>query len=86
MDTRHDTKVLPRCRKLGHEITFRYCGTAEEGLPCGGIAGCWKNVFNIESFLADNYSNDELGNILNRKKSRMDIILEQLKKTRDGER
>lgn len=84
MDTKHDAKVLPRCRRLGHEIAFRYCRTAEEGLPCGGIAGCWKNVFDIEGFLADNYSGDELENILNRKKSRMDIILEQLKKAQGG--
>ncbi|MDD5643939.1 MAG: hypothetical protein PHO00_00625 [bacterium] len=84
MNTKYDDKILPRCRKLGHEINFRYCRTAENGLPCGDIAGCWKGVLDIENFLSDAYSKNEVGKISDRKMSRMDIISEQVRKAREG--
>jgi len=48
------------CRMLGHTLGFRYCRTMNEGLPCHNILNCWFERLEIEPFMAENYSREEL--------------------------
>ncbi len=45
---------------LGHTLFFRYCRCMNEGLPCHNILNCWFERLEIESFMAENYSEEEL--------------------------
>jgi hypothetical protein len=47
----HDADVLPRCRRLGHEITFGYCRRENFGKPCRLILDCWWERFDVRGFL-----------------------------------
>jgi hypothetical protein len=47
----HDQDVLPRCPRLGHELTFGYCRRETGGKPCRLILDCWRERFDVRSFL-----------------------------------
>jgi|SRR5208282_215171 len=51
MLTEHDQDVLPRCRRLGHEVTFGYCRQETGGQPCRLVLDCWWERFDVRSFL-----------------------------------
>ena len=47
----HDQDVLPRCRRLGHEVAFGYCRRETAGQPCRLILDCWWEQFEVRDFL-----------------------------------
>jgi hypothetical protein len=51
MLSEHDQDVLPRCRRLGHEVTFGYCRQETGGKPCRLILDCWWERFDVRGFL-----------------------------------
>ena len=51
MLSEHDQDVLPRCPRLGHELTFGYCRQETRGRPCRLILDCWWERFDVRSFL-----------------------------------
>jgi hypothetical protein len=51
MLTEHDQDVLPRCCRLGQEVTFGYCRQETSGQPCRLILDCWWERFDVRSFL-----------------------------------
>ena len=50
----HDRDVLPRCRRLGHEVAFSYCRQETGGKPCRLILDCWWEQFDVRAFLQAN--------------------------------
>jgi hypothetical protein len=42
-----------RCPRLGHQISFSYCRTENQGLPCFKTLDCWYNHFQVEEFLKE---------------------------------
>jgi len=52
---RHDPLVHWRCRQLGGEVTFRYCRTVTDGLPCARLVACWRTVLDAAAYLAEHY-------------------------------
>lgn len=54
----HDKKEND-CRMLGHTLTFHYCRSAKEGLPCSKIFNCWFEIFPVQQFISNNYSAEE---------------------------
>jgi hypothetical protein len=51
MLTEHDQNVLPRCRRLGHELAFGYCRQETSRKPCRLILDCWWERSDVRSFL-----------------------------------
>ena len=51
MLTDHDQDVLPRCRRLGHEVSFGYCRQETGGRPCRLVLDCWWEHFDVRAFL-----------------------------------
>jgi len=47
----HDRDVIPRCRRLGHEVDFEYCRQETAGKPCRLVFDCWWERFDVRSFL-----------------------------------
>jgi len=50
----HDQDVLPRCPRLGHELTFGYCRQEAGRKPCRLILDCWWEQFDVRAFLQAN--------------------------------
>jgi hypothetical protein len=49
-----------RCRLLGHQVTFQYCRSCNENLPCRRIMDCWWQRIDIETYLAEHFTQEEL--------------------------
>ena len=58
MLTKYDQEILPRCRRLGHEVTFGYCRQENHGVPCRSIFDCWWERFEVRAFLRANLPED----------------------------
>ncbi len=54
----HDHKRI-RCPRIGGEVTFLFCRTENDLLPCKWIAGCWQGRIDIHRFIEENYSEEE---------------------------
>ncbi len=87
MIEQHDDKTI-RCPRIGGEVNFRYCRCENNMLPCGWIAGCWRMRIDINKFLEDHYSNEELNRVFALPRPKIEGLLnliEQAKKGGKGE-
>jgi len=46
-------KLVTRCPRLGHEITFSYCESEAGDLPCIRAVACWQARFPVEAYLRE---------------------------------
>ena len=46
-----DENFTVRCPRLGHQISFSFCGTESQGLPCFKALDCWFDHFLVEEYL-----------------------------------
>ncbi len=63
MLTEHDQDVLPRCRRLGQEVTFGYCRQETSGQPCRLILDCWWERFDVRGFLQAHVSAEAMAQV-----------------------
>jgi len=77
----HDDKPI-RCPRLGGEVNFKYCRTMNDRLPCRLIAGCWQTQIDIDTFLRDHYSPEELDRIFAPPKPKVETLLELIEKSK----
>jgi hypothetical protein len=69
---------------LGGQVTFKYCRTMVEGLPCRNVVGCWQEEFEIIEFLEDNYTPDELArSVGSPRKSRLSRLFDAIDRAKD---
>jgi len=59
----HDQDVLPRCPRLGHELTFGYCRQEAGRKPCRLILDCWWERFDVRSFLQANLPEEVMAQV-----------------------
>ena len=71
----HDDKKK-YCRMLGHEIAFSYCRQTASAQPCRKIFDCWFDTFDIERFMKEHFSAEELKAILAPPKDKMASLVE----------
>ena len=64
------------CRMLGHTLSFRYCRAMSAGLPCHNILNCWFERFDIETFVTENYTKEELRDIFKPPKTKIATMFE----------
>lgn len=70
------------CRMLGHVLSFQYCRTMQEGVPCGRILDCWFKVLPIQKFIQENYSEEKQKLIFEPPKPKMISLVDILEKAR----
>jgi hypothetical protein len=78
---KHDDKPI-RCPRLGDEVNFRYCRIMNDRLPCGRIVGCWQTRIDIDQFLRDHYSGEELDRALAPPKPKMETLVELIERAK----
>jgi hypothetical protein len=71
-----------RCPRIGGEVNFLFCRTENNMLPCRWIAGCWKERMEIQTFLEDHYTKEELEQIFTPPKSKMESLVTLVEKTK----
>ena len=70
------------CRKLGHYLTFRYCRSERDGLPCGKIMDCWFDKIPIGDYLRNKYSPGELAGIIGPPPAKAATLIELIERAR----
>ena len=83
MIEQHDDKPI-RCPRLGDEVNFKYCRIMNDRLPCRLIVGCWQTQMDIDTFLRDHYSPEELHQVFAPPKPKMDTLVELIEKAKKG--
>ena len=87
MIEQYDDETI-RCPRVGGEVNFKFCRFENNMLPCRWIIGCWQNYMDVNRFLADNYSNEDLAQIFAPPKSKVESLLglvEKAKRTKEEE-
>ena len=75
--TRKIDNKLVRCPRLGDEMAFSYCFQESGRLPCSRIISCWSPVFDVESFLHKNMTDQDWQNFNNaRPKDKVTSLIE----------
>jgi hypothetical protein len=75
----HDDKTI-RCPRVGGEVNFRFCRFENNMLPCRFIVGCWQGQIDIEAFVQEHYSKEELDRIFAPPKPKIESLLELMEK------
>ncbi|MCE5273856.1 MAG: hypothetical protein LLG43_01860 [Deltaproteobacteria bacterium] len=73
-----------RCPMLGHLVPFTYCREPGTELPCRKILDCWHERIDIEAFLRESLSLEELDAILAPPKQKISQIMELIRKAKEG--
>ena len=82
MDEQYDDRSI-RCPRVGGDVNFLYCRSENNLLPCGWIVGCWQNRVDINKFLEDNYSDEELARIFTLPRPRVESLLKMVEKAKE---
>ena len=77
MDTTNDTRKR-RCPRLGHEVTFAYCREPGEDTPCFKTLDCWWELFDIRTFMKENYSEEVVQKLAAPPKPKTTSLLEMI--------
>jgi hypothetical protein len=72
-----------RCRLLGHQVPFHYCRGSNRDLPCRKIMDCWWQRIEIEAYLKEHFTPEELNrSVFAKPKSKMDSLIELTEKAK----
>ena len=85
MIEQHDDKTI-RCPRVGGDVNFLYCRSENNMFPCGWIVGCWQKKIDINGFLEEHYTREELDRIFAPPKHKVESLLnmiEQAKKRKE---
>jgi len=81
-----DDDIQIRCPRLGHQISFSYCRSENQGLPCFKTLDCWHAIFEVEVFLQMELTSEVFDNTFKRttKPKLLSLVelIEQAKKTK----
>jgi hypothetical protein len=77
----YDEKTI-RCPRVGGDVTFKYCRFENNMLPCKWIVGCWRMYIDINKFLEDYYSNEELDQIFALPKPKIQGLVSMIEKAK----
>ena len=78
----HDNEVI-HCRMLGHEVPFSYCRKGASSQPCRKIFDCWFQTFEIEPFMREHYTQEQIKNILSPPKPKITTLFELIQQAQE---
>jgi len=81
MIEQHDEKTI-RCPRVGGDVNFRFCRFENNMLPCRWIPGCWQTYMDINTFLQDHYSKEELNQIFVPPKPKIESLVNLIEKAK----
>jgi len=72
------------CRLLGHEVPFSYCRRPGSDVFCKNITGCWEGRIDIHSFLAANYTSEQIAQAFKPKAPKIVSLLDLIQKAKEN--
>ncbi len=70
----YDDKTI-RCPRVGGEVNFRFCRFENNMLPCIWIVGCWEMRMDMNKFMTDHYSKEEMDRIFTPPRPKIESLL-----------
>lgn len=70
------------CRQLGHAVPFHYCRQMATGLPCRHIVGCWREEIEVEPFIREHYTPEQLARIFQPPQEKVATLYDLIEKAR----
>ncbi|RLB26961.1 MAG: hypothetical protein DRG66_06150 [Deltaproteobacteria bacterium] len=77
----YDDKTI-RCPRVGGEVNFRFCRFENNMLPCRWIVGCWEMRMDMNKFMTDHYSKEEMDRIFTPPKPKIESLLNLVEKAK----
>jgi hypothetical protein len=77
----YDDKTI-RCPRVGGEVNFRFCRFENNMLPCRWIVGCWEMRVDMNKFMTDHYSKEEMDRIFTPPKPKIESLLNLVEKAK----
>jgi len=75
-----------RCRLLGHQVPFQYCRSSNENLPCRRIMDCWWERIEIEAYLREHFTPEELNHsVFTEPKPKIASLIELIEKAKGND-
>lgn len=81
----HDEKTI-RCPRVGGYINFRFCRSENKLLPCRWIVGCWQMQMDINKFLDEHFSKEEMDKIFAPPKPKIESLVELIEQAKKGKK
>ncbi len=81
MIEQHDDKMI-RCPRIGGYVTFKLCRSENNFLPCRWVVGCWQEQMDINEFLDEHFSKENLDKIFAPPKPKMESLMEMIEKAK----
>ncbi len=79
----HDDKKI-YCKMLGHHLTFAYCRQGASAQPCQKIFDCWFQMFDVEKFMTEHFTQEQLKSFLAPPKSKTTSLIELIRQAQDN--
>ncbi|MBW2065945.1 MAG: hypothetical protein JRJ03_13585 [Deltaproteobacteria bacterium] len=79
----HDEKII-RCPRVGGDVTFKFCRSENNMLPCRWVVGCWEGRINIMMFLDEHFSQEAQNRIFVTPKPKLESLVEMIEKAKEG--
>lgn len=74
------------CTQLGMIVEISYCFSANDGLPCRNIIGCWQERADIVTLLGERFTDTQLKKAFGAlPKTKLQRIAESIKSAREKE-
>ena len=68
------------CPKLGHHLTFKYCRSENQGVPCSRVVKCCSDKIPVDEYIRDNLSTEETQVVFQEPQPKMNSILSILQR------
>ena len=81
----HDEKTI-RCPRVGGEVNFRFCRSENNMLPCRFIVGCWEMRLDVNQFLEEHFSKEELNRIFLPPKPKIESLVELIERAKKAKK
>jgi hypothetical protein len=84
MIDRYDTLEI-RCPMLGHPLTFRYCRTTINAVPCRKLFDCWFERLPVQEYAEEFLDQQAIDVFTQPPKAKMASLLELIKRARESQ-
>lgn len=81
MIEQHDDKMV-RCPRVGGYVNFKFCRSENRMLPCRFVVGCWRMYMDVNRFLEEHYSKEEMNRIFCQPKPKIESLVELIEKAK----
>jgi len=69
---------------LGHEVAFSYCRQPAAELPCRKVFDCWWETFDVEAFVRDHFSADQIERMTQPRQDKMVSLVELIERAQQA--